>query len=769
MIKPRSTYALGLTFLGACLILLLAACKPRASEPNAEASTLEASPSETTSNADLQCTLEGFPCTWDEVPPEVEQASRAMAEEVAQRIGAGEPWLDVAQEVAERDDVAEVLVGEETVSFRLEGGRPEWIFASARLGTIGAMPARPELDFVPSAPTPDPAGSQQGPGKATKRALLLSPYDWQWTIGGESDQLDEIKSTFEGVRDYSLGEIVVRKNSLTNNAGTLGISGGVTLESFMDWDEFDAIHLATHGGKACRRLVAAGSAGVAGAVVDIECQTSLSIGLPWVTENDPLPGKSFTTQTGVSRAWVPIPNADIPRVRSAAGLPPEPASPGAPAYEMEGPFVGVSTDFFRQQYGGGLSEALVFLSACSSGANSDLVTHLSGGGSTVFGWDRDMLLTPASRAAACAWRALLGGATNNLECTTAIRRLLQNGSTSVYKGGASVEGVEAVIADVLTALGASGSPVVSVNGAIMTGGDSASVSSSAVAAAAAGFSAGDLRPHGDLRNRAMEIVRLMQVGSETELSDNGFLTVAGTPGDGVADTLIMEIEVFGIDPTDSPDAMTLSLEVDGVRQSTQHQLIRQQTPDRHRTVPRLPLDQDLVPGATIDLGVLLEYPDGTSRWVYEDMFYGCQTDFNGDFQGTMSGGYTRSFQAGGDGGRSWLRPLGDGRWSFGAENRLESDISLQMVLPSEPTTGATLVVSDSDLYGMPGMGGGIDFDTDDSGAFHLGDVTLHFEQVGDRVACGTLSGSVTSLHQGTMAPRRVSADVDFRFWAEIRR
>ncbi len=724
----------------------------------------------------LECEERGFPCTFGEVPIAVLERGAEVAKQVVAALGSGQDLEQVGRMTAEMDGVVEVMIGTSALRFRLDGGRPEWVYAESTFGTLAAPLAVP-MAMNPSdvsPPVPDPLGDQRG--KPTKRALVLSAFAWQWYLQSVSDETDEIAALFRGTRDYA-GRTDVFKNTIIlsgSSGGTPGvtqINQQVTTASFEGWDAYDVIHVSTHGSNVCQELTGSQATGYRLKPLN-PCHTGLLTSELWTYE-DPASatGVKFANQKGLYRTWLPATPQLASQTRGSLGTSAAAQDSNTGKWKI-GPFVGVSTDWFKVEYTHGLKEAVVFLNACHSGENSDLVKHLSQQSSTVIGWDNAVGVVESALIAECFWRAALGqkyGAQPADACQDAIDLVLLENYGLNYAGGATIEDAFQVLQSMVGASNVNtpgalgGSVVIAVSGGVMrSGGQTAG---GAVAGAVAGA---QMFPTGDQRNRAIEIIRMMEPGTQQEFQDSGFVSLTGTAGDGVPDTLVAELEVFGIGPTDDPDGMTLYVDVAGNTQSKSLTLLPQTpSPDKRRTLPAIPLDMDLPPGGTLDLEVWVDYADGTSRWRYEGLEYDCVIPNLGTFQASITGGVGRTVLRGGN-SQAGLRPWPQGGWVLNLRNRYDSDFELGVIIGGAPVAGQAYQVHDGNMQPPFYFSGGIDFDTPDKAGWFLGDATVRFSQVTPDGACGTLTADLIGMQSGAITPRRLQATITARFWAESR-
>lgn len=253
----------------------------------------------------IPCRVEGYPCTWNEVPEATVTRTKQLGH-LAARLTLTTPSLDsVAAFLDEREGMAEVVIDGTGVRYRLEGGRPAWVFLSSEMdhhrGTPEAVAGRGVASVPRGAPPPSggrvagvvpltraaralgawlgpaplhAASARQSrrqavagePGEG-KKALVLSPYEHEFPGVGA-----DFTSRARLVRDYrerAGGSVLFRADldPYSDNPAAAGseyrtvggdptLSGEVRFEDFLGWDDYNLIILATHGGNASCRLPA---------------------------------------------------------------------------------------------------------------------------------------------------------------------------------------------------------------------------------------------------------------------------------------------------------------------------------------------------------------------------------------------------------------------------------------------------------------------------------------------------------------------------------
>jgi hypothetical protein len=316
-------------------------------------------------NVELECEVEGYPCTLAEVPDEIRERSLSLANEALAMIANGASMDEVRDWLNQQDGMVEIMSDDLALRFRLEGGRGTWIFrkealsdpgpgttvpASVGLGAetlIDQGAAAPESVGLPTRSNLLPS-SVVGPEFKSKRALVLAPvyYDFPGNHGPE-----QVAAILSSTRGY--------ENGVTYLFNETSLSKEVTISNFKDWQNYQVIHVDSHGAVVCK----AGS-----------CRAVLVIGTL---------AAANTNMTEEERT-------DLPDNSSVEVVVIEDKLTG---------YIGLNADFFRKNYPGGLSDTLVFFNTCENAGSqaTDLVDTIRGSTSVFVGWNGKVVV-PDSNA-----------------------------------------------------------------------------------------------------------------------------------------------------------------------------------------------------------------------------------------------------------------------------------------------------------------------------------------------------------------------------------
>jgi hypothetical protein len=210
--------------------------------------------------------------------------------------------------------------------------------------SFGSAPASRGV-LEPQGPFLDIVGS----GSEDKRALLVSPFLWEF---GEWEPNAAIAELLASTRGYEGGVSWVRNTDST--------STDVGLSTFTGWGAYDVVHVASHGLRVCDER------GCRGVLMVNTLKAFFPSGL---SEAEQIEKLRELNQTGVE--LVPSKN---------------------------GRYVGINADFFRS-YASDVVDTVIFLTSCQlfgSGA-TDLVEALTGTSNIVFGWTEAVYSTDAYR------------------------------------------------------------------------------------------------------------------------------------------------------------------------------------------------------------------------------------------------------------------------------------------------------------------------------------------------------------------------------------
>jgi len=759
-------------------------------------------------DGDSRCGDEDYPCTLGEVSEAAIERREALDAAILERLQVTRDHAELAEWLAEQNDVVEVGWGPEAIRYRVRGGRGHWLFlntaasvgesggttqAGTPTGGVGAGGAAVFHASLPKSRTARGAGAEsvgndpdvaralsgglewlvpsahaQAPGRQIKRALLLSPFRWQWQLEGLDDGIEDIRKALLA-RDYK-DKVDVHVEAIhPDDPGHT--TGGVGLPAVMSWDQYDYIHLLTHGGRVCNPLG--------------HCMTALMT--PWTedlvasaragavaADNKPLLQQLDRAGQETAKVQLLVPAEQIPEV--GPGQVYQQNTVDGSVRTLTGPFVLLTSQFFIDTYGG-LDNSVVVISACSSGVDGDLLSGLQGDDTAVIGWRSTMSL----RAAAAAGELIA-------------KTLVEADETLEDDSGLNVGQAMQRIRDRLDELANNppdhqdcDNPQTEEMQARCDIASNAQVLSVINDMPADRITGSSLRVFGDETVRAREIVYLVDDDGE-ELADGSALDVVGMPEDGKDDSVDLTIRTDGLRLEEKPRDVELEMEFEGRTLEIETRLERQVADGVWELDYRLPLERDHDRNERVDLELVGHLPDGNeSRWRYRNLLLGsCRAKAQGDFSGTVRGGASLDLALGRTANFAKLfigrRPTA-GRLQIGTGRRGDYRFRLNLPVDSPPEEGAEYRVQDGGASGNLGseIGGGYNRREGRDDGWHSGTATVHVEMVewddsaSSRAnrrgwACGRIRATVTAIAEpppGAYEPVYTPYTLDLTFMAEI--
>jgi hypothetical protein len=311
-------------------------------------------------SSDLECEQVGYPCSIAEVPAAILSRSGDLATEAFVRVDDdGQSMEDVADWLAELDDVAEVEADEGAIWFRVEGGQGLWLLADGPAGTRSSPAPTDGAHTAPASFGPLAVRAPQpahvvAPGETIKSALVLSPVLFEF---GGYDDGPIVADLLSSTPDYA-GNVTFKGNESST-------STSVTIDDFETWRDYDLVHVSSHGRRIC---------------VQRPCRGMVTAG-PLEAVLPPGPGDPIDKVAGLD--ILDRPGVSVSLHRDGTGS------------------IALTADFFRDVYGGGLSDTFIFFNACQSlgGGQTDLAEAIAGTSSVFVGWSDTVIADDAIDAA----------------------------------------------------------------------------------------------------------------------------------------------------------------------------------------------------------------------------------------------------------------------------------------------------------------------------------------------------------------------------------
>ncbi len=296
----------------------------------------------------LGCDMAGIPCALSDVPLAVLERSDEIADNAANLLNDGMSLTDTLAWILTQADVVDAQADDTALRFRVEGGRYVWILTQDALAPTNAPLTQPVALASPQAKGARPAEAVVGQDPASKKALSIAPFKYEF---GFYDDAASVASILSGTRGYS-GNVVLLENQ-TKTSATVGI------ENFKGWTEYDVIHVSSHGATMCND--------------NDQCTTMIYTGDTYGNALELL----TLTELGLNTARI---------------------------VGQDRRLFAVGAEFFIANYPEGLKDSLVYFSACETLGigDNDLADSLLGDEAAFLGWSQPVL-SNASRAAAIAF------------------------------------------------------------------------------------------------------------------------------------------------------------------------------------------------------------------------------------------------------------------------------------------------------------------------------------------------------------------------------
>ena len=621
-----------------------------------------------TISTQLQCEEYGFPCTWDEVPTETVTRTLDLGEiAVLYNLG-GSSMQQVAEFLQDQPEIDFVQVIGTGVQYRLEGGRPAWVYPkdelrhaapTGRPSTSGSFapgtdrhasllyqvgdwlgPAEAFADSGPGAQNRGVAAEETGTGK---KALIISPYEFEWIRDRTSIRGQDMARRAGIIRDYkkkNRGEVVYHANlhpALSNPVDPEGPQE-VMFSDFLTWRDYNMIVLLSHGTEVrCDRPPPVGGA-KAVAWSGSEPAGSERVDTDWCPQI--FAGRASQSDYGsyvgveiyTSGAHVLSDHPGLTRIEAGICarllaerdkaiaddvefIPPYPETDGGKPCRLselrKTQTLTLWTPFFESEYGEGLENTILFLAACRSGINDVFLNLFAPEGNknvAVMGFD-DAVSAEDGFAVAYEMIDLVGQGLDSQKVLEELREFDRR-KTHHFVGRSLDPGDDPLPAE----------PAEIVD-------------------------SGDDLTHG------RDIVLLVKPGSGKELEHGDTLRVVkGDEED--EDDLAVHPQLIGLSEQEVTEDYQLQVRVVGESVPDKKYFPETSVSDKVlRHAHDVTLGRKHVADEIVDLEVRLDLPGGgDSRWIYRDIklsSVGCQ------WSASVSGATAATGELSGETGRAW--------------------------------------------------------------------------------------------------------------------
>ncbi len=599
-----------LTALAFAIVLIVGACG--SNDPDDGPGAVDVSPTQggagptTIVDVDqLDCERDAYPCSWAEAGPAAAARTDQLLAFSSLLLAEGATADELAGRLRGAAGVAEVISDAITVSFRVEGAIPVFVYVDPTEGGLieGAVPPVAVADPVPGPPRPSMqapgsqftgcppmtdarADGQPGPVGMTgepKNALILGPWKWQmdWDVDtltgllqvGNSDYARPGGGVTATMTEDGDPQTADRPSAFVSTA-----EPAVRLEDFCGWERYETIIVKTHGRTVCE---------------EARCHTSLSVGRFAETEDvlrayaGGATGVTFGTSEYGNLLQVLTPAQVQACIERLEVDEPDPSAQDDCLTKL--PSAGhllITPDFFRANYAGGLKDRLIFLSACQGMKGGELARAIRGSGASSGG-------------------AILGF--DKIIQTSISNRVLELFADWVGSGRAIDEDAVRKLNAIVDSLEGSADVAGQIEGDFTP------------------EEMADVVPDGSGVTRGADIVSLHTERGGPELVDNGTVHVDGRTGDGDPDTLQLGARLTGVGE-EGPEPYEIEIWLDDRRLSLEG--VAWTGTDRDGEFDAevvASVGQDLVPDRPVDLEIRVVLPDADgaiSRWAYTNLDVG---------------------------------------------------------------------------------------------------------------------------------------------------
>jgi hypothetical protein len=565
---------------------------------------------------DPACGPDGEPCSYADFEGEILNQSTEALDQAALVLDESGSVAEAARTLEERSDLAMLRSSPEGLVFRLKGGPEMWLINGAAIkvgtksfGSPGGSGAPAPDHPLPHAPgwfraDDGPIGESEQGEEPTKKALILSPFWWEFG-DDETDDLAQLLGRAhrnyrcEGCVELKINTIRQREEGESREyyelAKTLSMDYGVSLTDFASWGKYDLVHVSTHGMQICD---------------DQGCSTMIMTGR--------FLDKPEWTEAGSADFDVPGVHWGRTAVPGCGGLDQqlESGELSDEAWErtyQEWKGKGCSTytnrwwqvlgpGFFSSVYGGAdnsLDEKFIFFSACQSMKDLTLSQAVAGNNTTVLGWTETVDADAAAKVSMDFYELYIR---QGLRAEVAFKEVKDNLGENFQ-------------ADALRRFKPKG---IEIEALVPP----------------------EFEQEGEENTRGREIITLFQPIYREELKERDPIPTNGIPGDGENDELLFHIQIDGIDEDQDPEEFSIHLAVNGEELEETFQLQEKTGDYSYKVVDFAELPFDTAGKDFVELEAWVDLPNGgQSRHVLEEVELA-----NCGWSGTMSGSRSGSVE-----------------------------------------------------------------------------------------------------------------------------
>ena len=181
---------------------------------------------------ELPCEKQGYPCTFKAVDKDVNQRTLELMGGVRLRADQGANWKSALEWVRGKSSVAEATGSSNAIRFRLEGGRPAWVYLGPtglrRTESKSYSESNDDSSDSTTRRMPVVAGDDRDPRDFKKALVLTADHPIALAV------TKEVRQTLSNARGYKTVEFRTSLN-------------GLEVSDFEDWGSFDFVYFLAHG------------------------------------------------------------------------------------------------------------------------------------------------------------------------------------------------------------------------------------------------------------------------------------------------------------------------------------------------------------------------------------------------------------------------------------------------------------------------------------------------------------------------------------------
>ena len=416
-----------------------------------------------------------------------------------------------------------------------------------------------------------------------KKALILSAFDWQFG----SKETDDLRDKIANQRNYDCPDCLdYLKNTVplqspdqdeeTYELRKLeSLRMDISITDYMTWEDYDLIHLSTHGFQLCDETLE-------------NCQSGLMTGRFTVKEEWSREGGDSFDVPGVVWSRTAAPGCSrLENKRKNNQLSDEEWKENYQEWRRKGCATYtnrwwqiIEPGFFAYHYsnlGKQLDDKLIYFSACQSMKDDSFVSVIEGENTTIMGWTENVKVSNAVEVSSEFYHYYV---TEALEADEAVKNVKENLGDSFQVSALETSTIKGIEIESLTPP--------------------------------------DFLQKGEQQTRGREIITLLQPIFRTELEERDSVPTIGAAGDGQPDKLLFLVQIDGILEEDNLDEFVIHFSVDEEDLDGTYRPMEKISEYSYWTLAEVPLPFDALEREFVELEAWVELPTGgQSRHVVE--------------------------------------------------------------------------------------------------------------------------------------------------------